>query len=680
MESYLQETTATTCGSTNVEFIGVRPVYPLTTGTELITCYFTVPTQCRPEVGDWIGIYPVGWSSLVSNCIIQKPIVPDMLCPSLMTGEQCGSVQFCAQEIMGQTIKPDQYYQFVYCKMGESIRGASLPFTFLTTPRNMEQQIPSSIFGIMLSELEEQQKPKTEQVVEREMQKLENGIFGVEKGLAGYERVFPSIEESLKRSAAESMEQRQSRVSQVQEMLLEQVRLDQAKRRMEQLKMQVQLKQYERYIEQVVRREEEINEYLRAKMQQELIEFEQKVYNIVKLEEVEENNLQPEYYVRKYERLLKEKCELQIQNRCATLLQMRQTVRDCECRMREIEQTEQEHLCQFTQMLNTRFGQFDVQSLNAECELRVLVSEMICEKRREQLELLRSQHRMKMNCVEIEQRLCQIECAEIYSQLRIPSIMPMRVSGQLEIQQLEAELCALKQMLRQRIGQNELTPMECFIKTGEYALWKRLVKFERRLVELKAMIVEKQQCQQLKEKITDLEMNTCRFSQEELRQCLQEFQKKWQQNQEWCLEPEQFVLRQQEMENLWQMCAKQECSIPEQATCTLNDREEYVFCEEPTTSVETCPTTDETCSQEEKQVLEDMVERKFEEFESIKQIEIEKRERETTRMVPSGSWNMDKLIGALKSELKEIRMQNECQCGEGKQCNMSRPFGCVRLI
>jgi hypothetical protein len=41
-----------------IEFQAVRSFYPL---NENLYCYFTIPfgSQCKPEEGDWIGIFKV---------------------------------------------------------------------------------------------------------------------------------------------------------------------------------------------------------------------------------------------------------------------------------------------------------------------------------------------------------------------------------------------------------------------------------------------------------------------------------------------------------------------------------------------------------------------------------------------------------------------------------------------
>jgi hypothetical protein len=46
-----------------IEFQSIRGTYPL---TENLYCYFTVPTNAsvKPEAGDWIGIYRVGWTGI----------------------------------------------------------------------------------------------------------------------------------------------------------------------------------------------------------------------------------------------------------------------------------------------------------------------------------------------------------------------------------------------------------------------------------------------------------------------------------------------------------------------------------------------------------------------------------------------------------------------------------------
>lgn len=106
-----------------VEFQAVRNSYPL---NQNVYCYFTVPTtgSMKPVTGDWVGIYKVGWTSLkeyqTKKMVMvegtwgkQEPTVP---------------VVFEFETLPKET---EQYYQFVYVKNGEFVKGVSKPFFFV---------------------------------------------------------------------------------------------------------------------------------------------------------------------------------------------------------------------------------------------------------------------------------------------------------------------------------------------------------------------------------------------------------------------------------------------------------------------------------------------------------------------------------------------------------------------
>ena len=127
MESFQQQQ------NNKIEFQGVKNTYPV---GEVLGCYFTVPTTCKPEVGDWIGIFPVGWSTL-GHCVCKKVVRPEN-CWGTSSG-QYGKVEFEPEQFQRCT---EQYYQFVYVKSGEYIRGASTPFMFVPFGlTNGEEQI-----------------------------------------------------------------------------------------------------------------------------------------------------------------------------------------------------------------------------------------------------------------------------------------------------------------------------------------------------------------------------------------------------------------------------------------------------------------------------------------------------------------------------------------------------------
>jgi len=525
MESFIQQhqqqqqQQQITIGQTKIEFHGVRNTYPI---GELIKCHFTVPTTCRPQVGDWVGIFPVGWTSLGQH-LVKRMVRPEDVWGT-PAGQQYSKVEFDG-EFLPKT--GEQYYQFVYVKNGEYIRGASTPFVF------GGEQTETVFFGGKQQQ-QLQQQYQLEQV-EREMQKLQNGIFGLEQGLIGYQGVFPMIQETIQQQQQQQQltglktykqqlttvvkggdlleiqqEQQcqevlpqqphqirkhwQVRVGEVQQMLGEQIRIEQAQRRIEQLNMLAQLKSYERHIQNVQRHEQTIKEYLRSKMQTKVAEFEQKVYQILKQQQqqqcgeiqIQQQQQQQEQYVRKYEQLLTEKIELDIQKRIAIMHKLRQTIKECERKLREIQTGEQQHYARFHQILKTKVGQqFETKfvqplingqvvycekvELQLRSQLRSHIAQIVAEQRQEQYQLVKAHRQLVCLCNEICTRLQNLQCQEIYAQLRIPTIQTIVQIGSglgqqyqqqqqhfYQVQQLEQQLNQLKNTLRIKfIGQQQ---------------------------------------------------------------------------------------------------------------------------------------------------------------------------------------------------------------------------------
>lgn len=526
------ESCQVTIGNNKIEFQGVKSTYPV---GELVGCYFTLPVSCRPESGDWVGIFPVGWSSL-SQCLCKKMVKSENVWGT--PSGQYGKVEFDCESVVPKCT--EQYYQFVYVKNGEYIRGASTPFVFTQSFGGMingEEQVYSSIFGgrqqqmpvecgierVPSGEWYQQQTPKTlEQFVMREMQGLQQGIAGLEQCLCGqYKSIYPCDETTYTTGTTsttttpsgvwqlpeyftcvsgntgkpcewkwtvECQEPQQikkfwqSRIGEVSQMLSEQIKIEQAQRKLEQMNMIAHLKQFERHIMNVQKREQEIKSYFQSKMQKQIGEFEQKVYNIMKLSETPCTTVQqPEHYVRKYEQLLKEKIELEQQRRSTILHKLRQTIKECERKLREVQTGEQQHYSRFNQILKNKISQFEtryvqpviysgVYSEQVQQELREQlrqhISTLINEQRREQYNFVKAQKQLVCLIQEIFGKLQQLEC-DAYVQLNIPRIQSIQYpfGGQYysfggrqqyeqtytQVQQLEQQLNELRNSLRVRM-------------------------------------------------------------------------------------------------------------------------------------------------------------------------------------------------------------------------------------
>lgn len=163
---------------------------------------------------------------------------------------------------------------------------------------------------------------------------------------------------------------------------------------------------------------------------------------------------QPEYYVRKYEQLLKEKIELDIVKRVTMMNKLRQLVKECiEVRLREIQTMEHQHFGRFVQLVKSKIGSWETKFYQPtiyqffggamptqaflyeekiEKELRqqfkYLIAQLYNEQRKELYQLVKLNKQLCWLCQEMSSKLVELELchgAEIYSQLRIPKIQPI---------------------------------------------------------------------------------------------------------------------------------------------------------------------------------------------------------------------------------------------------------------
>jgi hypothetical protein len=104
-----------------VQFQSVKSVY---NWNEDLPCNFIIEKDAsRPEIGDYIGIYEVGWTNH-KDWKCRKMVIIDQMWGKMQT---YGQLIFNARDLPRET---GACYQFVYFKHGEQIRGLSLPFYF----------------------------------------------------------------------------------------------------------------------------------------------------------------------------------------------------------------------------------------------------------------------------------------------------------------------------------------------------------------------------------------------------------------------------------------------------------------------------------------------------------------------------------------------------------------------
>jgi len=418
-----------------IQFHGIKTVYPV---GERVSCFFTVPEFLRqPESGDWIGIFPVGWTSIVRDCVCRQVVRVEQL-----TG-QYGKVEFDLFTLpqFGQ----QQQYQFVYVtNAGEYVvLGTSTPFRFhplsqYQPQQQLEQeQLETLIGGRRFYGNEwntttngiETVRPWGRFGVETEVQKLQNEIVNLEQGLWQQQPQFNG-EFVVGQTGARGMWQ--PRLVKIEQILKEKIKIEQAQRRLDQWCILAQLKSCERHIVNVQKREPEIRDFLfRTKMQVKIAAFEQKVNNIIKMNyRGVELQTPVEYYVRKYETLLREKVQVEVEKRRTVLHKLRLTIKECERKLRELQTIDQEHFVNFHVMLKTKVEQCGIQIFNA-----VEINEMTKHFENVMGSFLFEQDKLFLNLVQAQKELYYLTnevCTKLqeleiesgcYSTLRIPKIV-----------------------------------------------------------------------------------------------------------------------------------------------------------------------------------------------------------------------------------------------------------------
>jgi len=466
-------TTTIINGGKVVQFQGIKTVYPI---GERINCFFAIPEVYQPECGDWIGIYPVGWNSIVRDCIVRQMVPVEQF--------NCG-VQQCCQVVFDSipTIAVGQHYQFVYVtNSGEcTILGTSMPFRFTNEPLPTVYGGESYPYTTTTGIYQPMQQPffvGRMPVVETEIQKLQNEIVNMEQltQLNGGEiyntSIYPGKQSwsgSWKTVVGGACQPSmwQPRLGKIEQILREKIRVEQAHRRIEQLCVLAQIKSCERHIVSVQKREPEIRDYLlRAKMQAKIAAFEQRVNQVVQQRYNGSFTTPVEQYVRKFEQLLKEKIQLDVEQRRVVLHKLRLAVRDCERKLRELQSLDQDHIVNFHQMLKGKFEQFGMRLSGFVGEMgpieyakhfETVMGPFWMEQEKLVCSLTQAQRELVLLTNEICGKLQELEMdmAGCYTQLRIPRITTQLMFNThpklMQIVQLERKIAEQKLKLKLRM-------------------------------------------------------------------------------------------------------------------------------------------------------------------------------------------------------------------------------------
>ena len=383
------------------------------------------------------NIFKVGWNSIVRDCIVRQMVPVEQ---QLISTTQYGQVEF---DLYNMTYVPEQQYQFVYVtNNGEyTILGTSMPFRFI------KQQPEEIVLGgrYVPTVYTGERMPVS---VETVMQKLQGELVHLEQGLTGVN--WTTYQQPI------------GLIKNVEQIMSEKMRIEQAQRRVEQLCVLAQLKSCERHIVSVMKREPEIRDFLlRTKIQSKIVSFEQKVQQVVsKLT----GTLPVEQYVAKYEQLLREKIQLDVEKRRVVLHKLRLTIRDCERKLRDLQIIDQEHMVQYEQSLKGKFEQFShvittgTTGFEWPKQWETVLGSFWLEQDKLAVNLMQTQRDLVLLVNEICTKIQELEVVEVYSQLRIPRITTSLMFNShpklMQIGQLERKIAEQKLKLKlQMFGQ-----------------------------------------------------------------------------------------------------------------------------------------------------------------------------------------------------------------------------------
>jgi hypothetical protein len=450
--------------SSKIQFHGVKSVYPV---GERVATYFTVPEFVQPEcvVGDWIGIFPVGWSSMTRDCLVRQMVRVEQL-----NGQygQYGQVEFdTLPQFAGQ-----QYYQFVYVTSSGVVLGVSTPFRVGGEQQpELEQLVikggkymPTTTGAEWFTGAQQPIIPTGSSpfvgglLVESE--KLQNEIYNLEQGLWSTQQQTPTpfgLTTNVMNGGGQFWQQQQPKLAKVEQILKEKIKIEQAQRRLDQLGLWAQLKSCERHIVNVQKREPEIHSYLlKSKIQAKIAIFEQKVSQAIKMNPTTGVSTPVEQYVRKYEQLLREKIQLDMEKRRVVLQKLRQTIRECERKLRELQTVNQEHSVSFHSMLKNKLEQFTGPRMYNQ-QFETIMGSFLFEQEKKTLSLIHAQRELTYLINEICGKLQELEYETgCYSSLRIPRIssglMMFNSHPKLfEIVQLEKKIAEQKLRLKLQV-------------------------------------------------------------------------------------------------------------------------------------------------------------------------------------------------------------------------------------
>ncbi len=303
-----------------------------------------------------------------------------------LNGGDKWSIDFEYSPVFGQEPKS---YQFVYVKNGEYPHGTSMPFKFGSYPGEWSLQ--------------------------GEIQKLQHGLISLEQ------QQHPAI---MSVGGGEWLSAL-PKVHELEQLLIEQAKIEQAHHRIEQLTVLAQLKHFEReLVQHELRRQDDFE------LRQKLREFEQKVINVSTITPTTLSR-PVEYYIQKYEQIFKEKLAHESIKKQTIQHKLRQKLKEFERKLVNVQQQEKEYYTQYYQQLKQNV--YNKQELIKE--------------------FLLQQHQEKYNRFVKPQQELNFELMQMFNECNngeVPStVIPFTIPT--ELRQVEEQLQAFKHGLRLRL-------------------------------------------------------------------------------------------------------------------------------------------------------------------------------------------------------------------------------------
>ena len=315
----------------------------------------------------------------------------------------------------------DKYYQFVYVKNNETIKGASKPFVFEeTVPQQQEGYIfilfyfyrPFKLFIYIfynrLTQRPRQWVQQLELFLTGKQQQQRQGVHQIIEQL--FREVLP-----YQLLTEQQQTQLQGLIEEVQRKLQGELVEELDERRREQIKYNTQLRMFERLVEQQLKKVANFEQTYQQKLNKQVNEFEQRIQNVMRLTGAgsETREQQVEKYIARFESLVRDKLRFENEQKQAVLQGLYKVITGCDAQLKELQQSEIQYILGCHQELKERFAQIQQQA-QQQCYNATQVREQLRQLEvyfGEQQQFKQAQEQLEQIIAEIEWQINEIEGA-----------------------------------------------------------------------------------------------------------------------------------------------------------------------------------------------------------------------------------------------------------------------------